>query len=202
MKKPVAIVFGANGGIGSATRTKLLDTGYQVIPVNRVQLDFNLPTADDKLIELLSGAEADVIVNASGVFVNGVQNSFQEIFNVNFASNWNIIRYYHAMKDVSKPVKIIMIGSSSYSSGKSQYPLYSASKAALYNLWQSAVDLFEKTDITVDLINPMRTKTKMNAQHRNPDLAYHEPEHVAEEIVKMIARPGSNCVNMTLKEPK
>lgn len=202
MKKPVAIVFGASGGIGSAVRTKLLDSGYQVIPISRVQLDFNLPTAEAKLIELLNAAEADVIVNSSGVFVNKVQNSYQEVFNVNFASNWNIIRYYHAMKDVSKPVKIIMIGSSSYISGKSQYPLYSASKAALYNLWQSAVDLFAGTDITVDLINPMRTKTKMNAQHRNPDLAYHEPEHVAEEIVKMVISSGSNCVNMTLKESK
>jgi 2-C-methyl-D-erythritol 4-phosphate cytidylyltransferase len=202
MRKPVVIVLGCKGGIGSAVRSSFLDHGYSVIPVNRAQLDFNLPDAHTKLVELLNGAEADVVVNCTGVFVNGVQNTHCETFNVNFGSNWNIIRYYHAMKDVSKPVKVIMVGSSSYQSGRAMYPLYSASKAALYNLWEACKDMFAQSDISVDLINPMRTRTRMNADHYNPELAYHDPQEVAEQIYKMAGQPGSHCLNMTLEDAK
>ena len=202
MQKPIALILGGTGGIGEATRTAFLDHGYRVIPVGRAMLDFNLPTAEAKLIELLNSAQAQVVVNAAGVFINGVQEDHHKTFNVNFGSNWNIIRYYHAMKDVSAPVKIVMVGSSSYSSGKSMYPLYSASKAALYNLWESAQDMFAGTEVAVDLINPMRTRTRMNADHYNPELAYHEPAEVADEIVKLARDPKGRCLNMILKENK
>ena len=202
MQKPTALILGSTGGIGAATRRTFLDSGYRVITINRAMLDFNLPAAEIKLVELLNGAQADVVVNCAGVFVNGMQKDHHQTFNVNFGSNWNIIRYYHAIKDVSKPVKIIMVGSSSYSFGKPMYPLYSASKAALYNLWQATVDMFAGTDISVDLINPMRTRTRMNADHYNPDLAYHEPAEVAEQILELTRHSGSSCVNMTLEESK
>lgn len=198
MTKPIVLIFGSDGGIGAATRTAFLDSGYRVIPINRMQLDFNLLTTQDKLIELLNAAEADVVVNCTGIFINGVAKLHQEIFNVNFGSNWDIIRYYYAMREISKPVKIIMVGSSSYDRGRAQYPLYSASKAALYNLWESARDMFAGTDITVDLINPMRTRTRMNADHYNPELPYHDPADVANEIVRMASQEGNHCVNMTL----
>jgi 2-C-methyl-D-erythritol 4-phosphate cytidylyltransferase len=202
MKKPTAIIFGASGDIGSATVTALDNAGYQVIPVNRSQLDFDLPNTDEQLLSLLNSADADVVVNAVGVFVNGAKETHHQTFNVNFGSNWSIIRYYHAMKSVSKPVKIIMVGSSSYSFGKPMYPLYSASKAALYNLWQASVDMFAGSDISVDLINPMRTRTRMNADHYDPDLPYHDPADVAEQILELTRHFGSSCVNMTLEEEK
>lgn len=202
MQKPIALILGATGGIGEATRQAFLDAGYRVIPVGRSMLDFNLPGAEAKLVELLNSAQAQVVVNAAGVFVNGTTDEHHKTFNVNFGSNWSIIRYYHAMKDVSAPVKIIMVGSSSYSSGRALYPLYSASKAALYNLWEAAVDMFSGTDICVDLINPMRTRTRMNANHYNPDLPYHTAEQVAQEILALTKCEGSNCVNMTLEESK
>lgn len=202
MKKPIALIFGATGGIGEATRSAFLDAGYRVIPVGSAMMNFNWNDSETKLVELLNSAEADVVVNAAGVFVNGTQETHHQTFNVNFGSNWSIVRYYHAMKDVSKPVKIIMVGSSSYSFGKPMYPLYSASKAALYNLWQASVDMFAGTDISVDLINPMRTRTLMNADHYNPDLPYHDPAEVAEQILELTRHAGSSCVNMTLEEQK
>jgi NAD(P)-dependent dehydrogenase (short-subunit alcohol dehydrogenase family) len=202
MKKPIALIFGATGGIGKATRIAFLDSGYRVIPVGSNMMNFNWPDSETKLIELLNGAEADVVVNAAGVFVSGMQESHQEIFNVNFGSNWNIVRYYHAMKDISKPVRIVMVGSSSYSVGKPMYPLYSASKAALYNLWQASMDMFAGSDISVNLINPMRTRTRMNADHYNPDLPYHDPAEVAKQILELTRHASSSCVNMTLEESK
>ena len=202
MRKPIALILGATGGIGGATRTAFLDAGYRVIPVGRNMLDFDRTDCEGKLKELLDGAEADVIVNSVGVFVNGVEDNHHQTFNVNFGSNWSIIRHYYKIKENSKPVKIIMVGSSSYNVGKSLYPLYSASKAALYNLWQASVEMFNGSDISVDLINPMRTKTRMNADHYNPDLMYHEPSEVAEQILQTAGYKGSVCVDMNLKETK
>jgi NAD(P)-dependent dehydrogenase (short-subunit alcohol dehydrogenase family) len=202
MTKPIALILGATGGIGEATRSAFLDAGYRVIPVGSSMMNFDWPDSEIKLIELLNGAEADVVINATGVFVNGTQETHHHTFNVNFGSNWSIIRYYHAMKDVSKPVRIVMVGSSSYSFGKAMYPLYSASKAALYNLWQASVDMFAGTNIDVSLINPMRTRTRMNADHYNPDLPYHDPAEVAEQIITMTRHQGSHCINMTLEEQK
>jgi ribitol-5-phosphate 2-dehydrogenase (NADP+) / D-ribitol-5-phosphate cytidylyltransferase len=202
MQKPIALILGATGGIGGATRTAFLNAGYRVIPIGRSMLDFNLPTAEPKLIELLNSAQAQVVVNAAGVFANGAGENHHKTFNVNFGSNWSIIRYYHTIKDISAPVKIIMVGSSSYNFGRSQYPLYSASKAALYNLWQSSVDMFADSNISVDLINPMRTQTRMNADHYNPNLPYHSTNEVADQILELTKHAGSSCVNMTLEEAK
>jgi 2-C-methyl-D-erythritol 4-phosphate cytidylyltransferase len=202
MKKPTAIIFGASGDIGSAIRTAFLDAGYQVVPVNRSQLDFDRPNTDELLSTLLNGADADVVVNAVGIFINGAEETHHQTFNINFGSNWSILRYYYALRTVSKPVKIIMVGSSSYSFGKPLYPLYSASKAALYNLWQASVDMFAGSDISVDLINPMRTRTRMNADHYDPDLPYHDPAEVAKQILELARHFGSSCVNMTLEEEK
>lgn len=202
MRKPIALILGATGGIGNACRTVFLEHGYRVIPVDSSTINFDHDDSNDKLCELLEGADADVVVNAAGIFVNGVTDNHSKTFNVNFGSNWNLIRYYHKIKDSCKSTKIIMIGSSSYNFGKSQYPLYSASKAALYNLWQATVDMFAGSDISVDLINPMRTRTRMNADHYNPDLPYHDPREVAMEILKLSTHHGSSCVNMTLEDQK
>jgi len=96
-----------------------------------------------------------------------------------------------------------MIGSSSYTGGRQLYPLYSASKAALYNLWESARDYFAGSDITVDLVNPVRTRTKMATAGKSfdPKLDYLEPDQVAGEIYKLVETDlASACVDMTFKD--
>ena len=98
-----------------------------------------------------------------------------------------------------------MIGSSSYREGKMLYPLYSASKAALYNLWQSSRDIFADSNITVDLINPVRTLTAMASQNEkiDPNLDYLAPEDVAQEIFQAAVTDSvSSCIDMNFKEQK
>jgi short-subunit dehydrogenase len=53
MKKTV-VIFGASGGIGSATRQQFLDAGYTVIPVSRSLIDFAGATAESQIQEFLS----------------------------------------------------------------------------------------------------------------------------------------------------
>jgi short-subunit dehydrogenase len=198
-----AVIFGAHGGIGGATAKLFADKGYHVIPIGRNYLNFESEQSHYDVAKLLNQAQADVIVNCAGVFINGYINTHHETMNVNFGSNWSIMSYFMALKGLSKPTRIIMVGSSSYTGGRQLYPLYSASKAALYNLWESARDYFSDSDIVVDLINPVRTRTKMASAGKSidPKLDYLEPEQVAEEIFKLVGLGlTSACVDMTFKD--
>ena len=203
MKKPTALIFGHKGGIGSCTKTAFIQAGYRIIPVDRKIIDFNQDNADAQIDQLLTNSQPDVVVNCVGVFQNGYATGHAKTMNVNFGSNWSIVRHYAQHTD--RKVRIIMIGSSSYESGRKLYPLYSASKAALYNLWESARDLFADSLIQIDLINPVRTLTPMATAGKkiDPDLKYLQPEQVAEQILKLVKdNLPSACVNMTFEDAK
>jgi 2-C-methyl-D-erythritol 4-phosphate cytidylyltransferase len=118
---------------------------------------------------------------------------------INFNSNWAIVQHY--LKN-PQAVRIIMVGSSASKAGKKDYMVYSASKAALLNLWQGAKDAFADTAVAIDLVNPVRTRTKMVAPF-NDDLDYLEPEDVARWIINLDQsnNPGK-CVDITFKDAK
>jgi ribitol-5-phosphate 2-dehydrogenase (NADP+) / D-ribitol-5-phosphate cytidylyltransferase len=203
MKKPRAVILGAHGGIGSATRHMFLDQGWQTIPVNSGQLNFDQPDSYQKLKVLLDNSEADVIVNSVGVFVNGYEADHVTTMNVNFGSNWHIVRWLEDNRD--RAVQVVMVGSSSYTAGRKLYPLYSASKAALFNLWQSARDQFDNTNIRIHLVNPVRTLTPMATAGKaiDPALDYLQPEQVAAEIFRLCEPERvSSCVDMTFEDKK
>jgi len=197
------VIFGASGGIGGATAKRFADQDYRVITVSRDYLDFESANSHSDVAKLLNQAQPDVVVNSAGVFVNGYVNTHHTTMNVNFGSNWSVISYYMALKGLSKTTRVIMVGSSSYTGGRQQYPLYSASKAALYNLWESARDYFGDSEIVVDLVNPVRTRTRMASAGKSfdPALDYLEPDQVADEIFKLAESDlPSACVDMTFKD--
>lgn len=205
MKKRTALIFGDRGGIGSATRQVFLAKGFRIIPVNSAIIDFNKPTADVEICSLLTNASPDVVINCAGVFENGWQQNHTRTMNVNFGSNWSIARHYMNPENQKYATRVIMIGSSSYNSGKKLYPLYSASKAALYNLWQGAKEVLEGTDIIIDLVNPVRTLTKMATAGKSIDSAldYLKPEQVAEQIYQLVEQnQTSRCIDMTFEGAK
>jgi ribitol-5-phosphate 2-dehydrogenase (NADP+) / D-ribitol-5-phosphate cytidylyltransferase len=197
MKRTVAI-FGASGGIGQATRQAFLDAGYSVIPVSRNLIDFADPKAEAQIQEFLGYAEPNVVVNCVGKFSNNNEPASPTI-NINFNSNWAIVQHY-----LKKPqaVRIIMVGSSAYRSGKKDYMVYSASKAALHNLWQGARDAFANTDVHIDLVNPVRTRTQMVAPFSD-ELDYLEPEEIAKWILQLDQQnDSSKSIDITFKETK
>jgi 2-C-methyl-D-erythritol 4-phosphate cytidylyltransferase len=197
MKKTVAI-FGASGGIGAATRQQFLDAGYTVIPVSRNLIDFAGVAAESQIQEFLSLSTPDVVVNCVGKF-SANDEPAGATMNINFNSNWAIVQHY--LKN-PQSVRIIMVGSSASKAGKKDYMVYSASKAALLNLWQGAKDAFVDTEVLIDLVNPVRTRTKMVAPF-NDNLDYLEPEEVARWIINLDQSNGpSRCVDLTFKDAK
>ena len=91
-----------------------------------------------------------------------------------------------------------MVGSSAYKSGRKSYILYAASKAALYNVWQGACDYFSGSNITLGLINPVRTRTPM-IDVTTSAFCY-EPEDVASEILSMASIQTNQLVDMKYPE--
>jgi NAD(P)-dependent dehydrogenase (short-subunit alcohol dehydrogenase family) len=197
MKRTV-VIFGAAGGIGQATRATFLDAGYTVIPVSRSLIDFEHATAESQIQEFLGYAEPNVVINCVGKFVRNDEPAASTM-NVNFNSNWAIVQHY--LKN-PRAVRIIMVGSSAYQSGKKDYMVYSASKAALHNLWQGARDAFADTDVRIDLVNPVRTRTQMVAPF-DDNLDYLEPEEIARWILQLDQwnDPGRS-VDIKFKEPQ
>ena len=188
-----AVIFGSSGGIGLATVEAFLQAGYTVIPYDRIKLD--LAKDSERIDSILTDLEPNVVVNCAGVFADN--RADDAMLQVNVNSNWCIIKHY--IKQSTNPTKIILVGSSAYSGGRKNYMLYSASKAALHNLWEGARDFFADTEIGIDIVHPVRTRTAMVAPYQDT-LDYLEPENVAQAILKQATQTGSSCINLTFKD--
>lgn len=155
------LIFGATGGIGSELVKLFID--QNVTALSSIELDFRsnkFKSGFCKLKKYVNLIEnSDIIINCAGVLGNNNSN-YEEVFDVNFNSNWLLIRHFLSHPP-QKKVKLIIVGSSSYKKGRDDYMLYSASKAALYNLFQGSVKYFEKSNLILGLINPTGVKTKM-----------------------------------------
>lgn len=190
--KKTAVIFGGTSGIGAATANLLSNSGYQVKVVTRQDIDLFDSDSPDQISKLLSEVNPDVIINSAGFFGTNT-DTHDKIMAVNFGSNWSIIRHYMTNRP-SKPTTIVMVGSVCYDTGKKEYMVYAASKAALYSLWQGAKDYFESDSIVISLINPQRTKTPMTMHRINPSLNYHDADEVAEEILKLVNSDVSTSI--------
>ena len=192
-----AVIFGASGGIGQATCEAFTRAGYIVKPISKNQVNFVYLESDIKIQEMLSSNDPDVVVNCVGHFDKTNNETHSNTFDINIGSNWSIIRHYIS-NGTKKPVKIIMVGSSAYKSGRKDYILYAASKAALYNVWQGACEYFKGSNITLGLINPVRTRTKM-IDIKTSAICL-EPEDVAQEILSMASNKSNQLVDMNYPE--
>jgi short-subunit dehydrogenase len=193
-----AVIFGATGGIGKATCEAFKNAGYFVVGLGSEQINFSYIASTSQVEEILQQAKPDIIVNCVGHFDNTNKETHAQTFDINIGSNWSIIRYYMNKENSDKPVKIIMVGSSAYKSGRKAYILYAASKAALYNVWQGACEYFKDTNTTLGLINPVRTRTPMIDM--TTSAFCYEPEDVAQEILSMASTKTNQLVDMKYPE--
>jgi short-subunit dehydrogenase len=192
-----AVIIGANSDIAKSA-IQLLEDQYHIVAVGRETIDLDDPTSDMRIGMVLTMAEPDVIVNCAGVFDGDNTLDYDTVFNVNLKSNWSVINYY-IKNPPAKAVKFVMIGSSAYKQGRKNFILYSASKAALFNVWQGASE-FVSDNLKLGLINPVHVHTKMVAHkpHSDPDICL-EPIDVAREIVNLCDMTQSRYIDMDYK---
>lgn len=180
-----ALVLGASGGLGSEV-VKLLKDQYTILAPSSSELNLSNPVVNYKLDRILSAYKPSLIINCAGIFGDNEMH-YDTIFNVNVKTNWNILQYYKSFPPSDK-VKFITIGSSSYESGRKDYILYAATKAALFNMYQGAVEYFEDSNLIIGLVSPSKMRTKMISHLITPTTVCLEPDFVANKIIEFAAK--------------
>ena len=177
------VLLGASGGMGSEVK-KLLEPNYTTVTIDRGDIDLALGDSV-QINRVLSLHTPDIIINCAGVF--GDNNiDYDSIFNVNVKTNWNILNYYKE-NPPEKQIKLIVVGSSSYVSGRRNYILYAASKAALHNIYEGALEFFAGTNLIIGLVHPRKTNTKMLDPLGDIDRSdCLDPKYVAKEIINFV----------------
>jgi NAD(P)-dependent dehydrogenase (short-subunit alcohol dehydrogenase family) len=191
-----ALIIGSNSDIAKSA-IELLQTDYKIIPIDRTVVDLSLDTAYGEIQFIIKTSAPDVIINCAGIFGDNTVD-YDLTFDVNLKSNWAVVKHY-IDNPPAKPVKFIMIGSSTYKQGRRNFILYAASKAALFSMFQGASE-FVSENLKLGLINPVHVHTKMVAHrpHPNPDICL-EPIDVAREIINLCGMAESRYIDMDYK---
>jgi 2-C-methyl-D-erythritol 4-phosphate cytidylyltransferase len=168
LKNKVIVVFGGNSGIGQSIIQQAKEAGAIALAFSRSNaVDIN----DYRLVEgALEGVaknhnRIDYVINCSATLTKKelVCMSYEEILSettTNFMGSVNVAKSSHTYLKYTKG-SLLFFTSSSYTRGRAEYSIYSATKAAIVNLTQSLAQEWQKDDIKVNAMNPSRTSTPM-----------------------------------------
>jgi len=180
------LLLGAAGTLGNEINKLLkLSNNYEVICPSSSILNFKKLDSKKNLFQLIRKYKFDTIINCIGVFGDNT-TEFSDIINPNLRSNWEIINYFLINKS-NKRIKIILIGSSSYSGPRKNYMLYAASKSALNSLYKSAKEIFINKKIDIYIKNPKPFKSKMTS-FNNDKKFKNDASIIAKQIYKIIKK--------------
>ncbi len=184
MKDKIALVTGANGGLGTSVTQALLDAGAMVVGLSRKieQSDFSGPnfTALPGEISTSSGAKAaldavvsrfgrlDILAHTVGGFAGGQSiaetddATFQRMFDVNLNSTFYILRAAIPVMRKTGNGRIVAIGSRAALEPGAGVGAYSASKAAMVSLIRTIAQENKDAGITANVILPGTMDTPAN----------------------------------------
>ncbi|MDA7637771.1 SDR family NAD(P)-dependent oxidoreductase [Candidatus Pelagibacter sp.] len=156
MKK--IIIIGSNSSLAQSIIKLLEKSKFSIFKISRREINFEKKNSKLKLNSYLKRINPNIIVNCVGVFKNNNFN-FESMFKINTKVSWDLIDYYR--KNEQQNVKIFVIGSSAHNKTRKNYILYVSSKSALNSMVKSAKELFLKTNIEINIINPPAMRSNM-----------------------------------------
>jgi len=184
MTDTIALVTGANGGLGNHVTRALLEAGYVTagLAPNIKQSDFDHQrfTASASKLESLDGAKravdmlvsrfgkVDILAHLVGGLAGGSSiaetddTTFQQMFELNVNSAFHIIRAVLPHMRKAGSGRIIAIGSRAAESPGVGVGAYSASKAALVSLMRTVALENKDAGITANVILPGTIDTPAN----------------------------------------
>ena len=146
------LILGKNSTLSKFIYKKINKDKFIVLRIDKTELNFLKNNYKKNLKKILKKFKPDIIINCIGKFSLN-KNSNMNLFQINLLPTWEIINFYMKNKTNIK-VRILIIGSSSYSSPRKKYMLYASSKSALNSLVNSAIEYFDKSKIHLKIINP------------------------------------------------
>jgi NAD(P)-dependent dehydrogenase (short-subunit alcohol dehydrogenase family) len=184
MKGKVALVTGANGGLGSYVTKALLEAGAAVVGVSRKiqqsEFDSALFTALPAEISTAAGASGavssvvdrfgrlDIVVHTVGGFAGGQSiaetddATFQRMLDVNLNSTFYLLRAVLPTMRKTGQGRIVAIGSRAALEPGPRVGAYSASKAAMVSLIKTVALENKDVGITANIILPATIDTPAN----------------------------------------
>jgi 2-C-methyl-D-erythritol 4-phosphate cytidylyltransferase len=163
------VIFGASSGIGLELAIAAEEHGAVVHSFSRSLSGTHVESAESVRAAIAqvtaTGAQIDFVVNtAATLLVSPLHtmsdDQIDQTIDINFKGHINVMR-------ASLPAllesggALLGFASSSYTRGRSNYSLYSATKAALVNLTQAVADEHRLDGVRLNLISPERTSTPM-----------------------------------------
>ena len=216
LKDKIALVTGANGGLGSFVTQALLDTGANVVGVSRKiqQSEFDSPlfTALPAEVSTAAGANSivdtvverfgriDVVVHTVGGFAGGQSiaetddATFQRMFDLNLNSTFYLFRAMLPAMRKTGNGRIIAIGSRAALEPGPGVGAYSASKAAMVSLVRTVALENRDVGITANVILPGTMDTPANRKSMpNADFSkWVQPANVAALIAWLVSGAGKD----------
>lgn len=192
----VAVVFGGSYGIGKNIVEMLEQSGAHVHSFSRGTTHTDV--GDDNQVALaLSAVEQkeghiDYVINTAGVLNREPLASMEydtilKAVQTNYMGTVNVALRARPYLQRTRG-KLIFFTSSSYTRGRAFYSIYSSTKAAIVNFVQAVAQEWDADGISINCINPERTKTPMRQQNFGiePDETLLMPERVAEATLRTL----------------
>jgi NAD(P)-dependent dehydrogenase (short-subunit alcohol dehydrogenase family) len=222
MPARIALVTGANGGLGTHVTKALLDAGFMVIGLSpKIQhSDFDHPhfTALPSTLDSLDAAKKatetiiahferiDVLTHLVGGFAGGQtiaetdDATFQRMFDVNLNSAFHILRAVIPHMRKTGTGRIIAIGSRAAEDPGASVGAYSASKAALVSMIRTVAIENKDAGITANVILPGTMDTPINRKEMpGADTSqWVQPASVASLIVWLAGDAGKDVTGAAI----
>ena len=171
------VVFGGSDGIGKSICDAAQLYGANVFPFSRSTTNTHVQNRDEVAQALREVFEEtgriDYVVNCAGTLELGRLESFSEK-QVELTLDINLLAPIIIAQESLQYLKatrgqLLYFTSSSYTRGRANYGMYSATKAATVNLTQSLAEEWVEHHVRVNCINPERTKTPMRIRAFGPE---------------------------------
>src|SRR5579863_633267 len=222
MPDKIALVTGANGGLGTHVTKALLDAGFTVVGLApRIQQsDFDhpnfiaLPAALDSLdaakkavaTVIARSGKIDVLAHLVGAFTGGHtvadtdDATWQRMFDANLNSAFHILRAVIPEMRKAGGGRIIAIASRQAEEPAPTIGAYSASKAALVSLMKTVALENKDVGITANVILPGTMDTPTNRKDMpGADLSqWVQPASVASLIVWLAGDAGKDVTGAAI----
>ena len=222
MTGKIALVTGANGGLGSHVTKALLDAGASVVGLapriqqsdfshaNFTALAAQISTLDDakKAADTVISrfGRIDILAHLVGGFAGGKtvaetdDATFQRMFDMNLNSAFHILRVVIPLMRKAGAGRIIAIGSRAAEDPGPGVGAYSASKAALVSLIRTVALENKDAGITANVILPGTMDTSANRKDMpGADVSkWVQPASVASLIVWLAGDAGKDVTGAVL----